>query len=83
MVSPCSRSSRQIEHSPLSLASTSAIGQDMIHLISNILADETKNNNKNKREAYCYKGEVEKSDNLKDGPRFALQGMAWCRRDNE
>ncbi len=54
----------------------------MIYLISNILADETKNN-KNKREAYCYKGEVEKSDNLKDGPQFALQGMAWCRRDNE
>lgn len=55
----------------------------MIELISNILADETKNNNKNKWVAYCYKGEVEKSDNLKDGPQFALQGMAWCRRDNE
>lgn len=42
MVSPFSRSSRQIEHSPLSLASTSAIGQDMIELISNILANEKK-----------------------------------------
>lgn len=82
MVSPCSMSSRQIEHSPLSLASTSAVGQDKIKLTTKLLADERKQQS-NKWDAYCYKGEVEKSDNLEDGPRFALQGTAWCRRDNE